>query len=179
MKTTVEIFNCSFLINLGREERTRCGNRTCQIPRPVSGGSLPTPKLHLYLLTPYNRPASSRSELKKKTLQNEVEKKDTEREGERNGKQPKAFSFSATAPHSTQDSRSSIARPRFFLRSPSFLPSIQRCLSSSPAPKAPTFPPLSLGVYGLVRCRKQRISLCCFAAGFVRSWELNPCSIVS
>lgn len=179
MKTTVEIFNCSFLINLGREERTRCGNRTCQIPRPVSGGSLPTPKLHLYLLTPYNRPASSRSELKKNHFKTKWKKKIRSEKESATESNPKAFSFSATAPHSTQDSRSSIARPRFFLRSPSFLSSIQRCLSSSPAPKAPTFPPLSLGVYGLVRCRKQRISLCCFAAGFVRSWELNPCSIVS
>jgi hypothetical protein len=97
----------------------------------------------------------------KKPSRRKGEEKDTDREGERNGKQPKVSPF---PPHRTHAlfNRSL----RFYLLSPSFLPSIPLCLSSSPAPEAPTFPPLSLGVYGLVRCRKQRVSFVLFCCGF-------------
>jgi hypothetical protein len=123
----------------------------------------------------YNRPASSKPN--PRALHNEEEKKIRNEKESATESNPKPLLFRQCPPfHTTGLTRSSIGRPRFFLPSPSFLflrCSIQRCLSSSPTPKAPTFSPLSLGVYGLVRCRKQRVSLCCFAAVFVRSWELN------
>lgn len=66
-----------------------------------------------------------------------------------------SLTFSATSPHSTEDSRA-LQSLALFLPPLAFLRSSSR-LSSSPAPKAPTFPSFLLGVYGLVRPGKQRI----------------------
>lgn len=134
-KTTNVLIYLIYLYFIWPWERTRYGNRNCQTPRPVSGGSLPPTDFPTTALqTLYSRrllQMEKREE--KKNLKRE--EKDTEGEGERNGKQPKPLLF-RHCPHPIPHRTHALFNPppRFFLPSP----------SSDPAPVCRLRPPPKL-----------------------------------